>query len=32
MLQKVQVSRLYAKLEKCVFHQPQVEFFEYLIS
>jgi len=26
-LQKLQEPRLYAKLEKCLFHQPRVEFF-----
>jgi hypothetical protein len=32
VLQKLQYASLYAKLEKCVFHQPQVEFFGYIIS
>jgi len=25
-------ARLHAKLEKCLYHQPQVEFLEYIIS
>lgn len=32
MLQKLQDAGLYAKLENCVFHQPQVEFLGYIIS
>jgi hypothetical protein len=32
VLQKLRNARLYAKLEKCVFHQPQVEFLDYIIS
>jgi hypothetical protein len=32
VLQKLHDARLYAKLEKCVFHQPQVEFLGYIIS
>ena len=32
VLQKLRDARLCAKLEKCVFHQPKVEFLEYIIS
>jgi len=32
VLQKIQDIGLYAKLEKCVFHQPQVKFLGYIIS
>jgi hypothetical protein len=32
VLQKLCDAGLYAKLEKCVFHQPQVEFLGYIIS
>jgi hypothetical protein len=32
MLQKLRDAGLYTKLEKCVFHQPQVEFLGYIIS
>jgi hypothetical protein len=32
VLQKLQDVDFYAKLEKCVFHQPQVEFLRYIIS
>jgi hypothetical protein len=32
VLQKLWDASLYAKLEKCVFHQPQVEFLGYIIS
>jgi hypothetical protein len=32
VLQKLCDAELYAKLEKCVFHQPQVEFLGYIIS
>ena len=32
VLEKLRSVGLYAKLEKCVFHQPQVEFFCYIIS
>jgi hypothetical protein len=32
VLQKLRNARLYAKLEKCVFHQPQVEFLDFIIS
>jgi hypothetical protein len=32
VLEKLRTARLYAKLEKCVFHQPQVEFLGYIIS
>jgi hypothetical protein len=32
VLEKLRTAGLYAKLEKCVFHQPQVEFLGYIIS
>jgi hypothetical protein len=32
MLQKLRDTSLYTKLEKCVFHQLQVEFLGYIIS
>ncbi len=32
VLEKLRTLGLYAKLEKCVFHQPQVEFLGYIIS
>ena len=32
VLEKLRSAELYAKLEKCVFHQPQVEFLGYIIS
>jgi hypothetical protein len=32
VLQKLRDAGLYAKLEKCVFYQPQVEFLDYIIS
>ena len=32
VLKKLCNPGLYAKLEKCVFHQPQVEFLDYIIS
>lgn len=32
VLQRLRDYGLYAKLEKCVFHQPQVEFLGYVIS
>jgi hypothetical protein len=32
VLQKLNDAGFYAKLEKCVFHQPQVEFLNYIIS
>lgn len=32
VLQKLRKAGLYAKLEKCVFHQSQVEFLGYIIS
>ena len=32
VLQKLRDAKFYAKLEKCVFHQPQVEFLDYIIS
>jgi hypothetical protein len=32
VLQKLCDNGLYAKLEKCVFHQPQVELLGYIIS
>ena len=31
VLQKLHEAGLYAKLEKCVFHQSQVEFLDYII-
>jgi hypothetical protein len=31
VLEKLRTAGLYAKLEKCVFHQPQVEFLGYII-
>jgi hypothetical protein len=31
-LEKLLTTGLYAKLEKCIFHQPQVEFLGYIIS
>ena len=31
VLDKLRTTGLYAKLEKCIFHQPQVEFFGYII-
>jgi len=31
-MEKLRTAGLYAKLEKCVFHQPQVEFLGYIIS
>jgi hypothetical protein len=31
VVQKLRDAGLYAKLEKCVFHQPQVEFLGYII-
>jgi hypothetical protein len=31
VLQKLRDAGLYAKLEKCVFHQPQVEFLDHII-
>ena len=31
VLEKLHTARLYAKLEKCVFHQPQVKFLGYII-
>jgi hypothetical protein len=31
VLQKLRNVRLYAKLEKYIFHQPQVEFLSYII-
>jgi hypothetical protein len=31
VLEKLCTAGLYAKLEKCVFHQPQVEFLGYII-
>jgi len=30
--QKLRDAKLYAKLQKCVFDQPQVEFLRYIIS
>jgi hypothetical protein len=30
-LQKLRDAKFYAKLEKCVFHQPQVDFLDYII-
>jgi hypothetical protein len=32
VLQKLRDAGLYTKLEKCVFHQPQVEFLGYFVS
>ena len=32
VLKRLRNAGLYAKLEKCVFHQPQVEFLGYIIS
>jgi len=32
VLEKLRTAGLYAKLEKCVFHQHQVEFLGYIIS
>jgi hypothetical protein len=32
VLEKLRTAGLYSKLEKCVFHQPQVEFLGYIIS
>jgi hypothetical protein len=32
VLQKLRDVGLNTKLEKCIFHQPQMEFFEYIIS
>jgi hypothetical protein len=32
VLQKLRDTGLCAKLEKCVFHQSQVEFMDYIIS
>jgi hypothetical protein len=32
VLEKLCDARLYAKLEKCVFHQSQEEFLDYKIS
>ena len=32
ILEKLCTAGLYVKLEKCVFHQPQVEFLGYIIS
>ena len=32
VLEKLCSAGLYAKLEKCVFHQPQIEFLGYIIS
>ncbi len=32
VLEKLLTTGLYAKLEKCIFHQPQVEFLGYIIS
>jgi hypothetical protein len=32
VLEKLRTAGLYTKLEKCVFHQPQVEFLGYIIS
>jgi hypothetical protein len=32
VLQKLRDTGLYTKLEKCVFHQPQVELLVYIIS
>jgi hypothetical protein len=32
VFQKLHIVGLYAKLEKCVFYHPQVEFLDYIIS
>jgi hypothetical protein len=32
LLEKLRTVGLYAELEKCIFHQPQVEFLGYIIS
>ena len=32
VLEKLCITGLYTKLEKCVFHQPQVKFLGYIIS
>ena len=32
VLKKLCTAGLYAKLEKCVFYQPQIEFFDFIIS
>jgi len=32
VLEKLWNARLYAKLEKCIFHMSQVKFFGYIIS
>src|SRR5579875_746929 len=32
VLEKLRTVGLYAKMEKCVFHQHQVEFLSYIIS
>jgi hypothetical protein len=32
VIQKLRDTGLYAKLEKYIFHQPQVEFLDYIIS
>jgi hypothetical protein len=32
VLQKLRDIGIYAKLEKCIFHQPQVEFLGFIIS
>jgi hypothetical protein len=32
VLQELRDAGLYAKLKKCIFHQPQVEFLGYIIS
>jgi hypothetical protein len=32
VLEKLREVKLYAKLEKCEFHQSKVEFFCYIIS
>ena len=31
VLQKLRETNLYAKLEKCMFHQPKVEFLRYIV-
>jgi hypothetical protein len=31
VLQKLFDAGVYAKLENCIFHQPQVEFLDYII-